>query len=85
MGNQALVVLVGGAMHGTRTLLPRADDRMTLESGRGEPIEYVCRLKLEGLVDGRATPVALYAPESITDMEFDVLASDAMRDPAARH
>jgi hypothetical protein len=85
MGDQALVVLVGGAMHGTRTLLPRADDRMTLDPGSGEPIDYVCRLKVEGLVDGKSTPVALYAPESITDMEFDVLASDAMRAPAARH
>jgi len=85
MGEQALVVLVGGAMHGTRTLLPRADEKMTLDSSGGEPIEYVCRLKREGLVDGRSTPMALYAPESITDMEFQVLADDALRDSNARH
>lgn len=85
MGEHALVVLVGGAMHGTRTLVPRADERMTLESRPGEPIEYVCRLKREGVVDGRSTPVSLYAPESISDMEFQVLADDAMRDPGARH
>jgi len=85
MTEHALVVLVGGAMHGTRTRLPRPDERMTLQSGPGESIEYVCRLKRDGVVDGRSTAVSLYAPESINDMEFQVLADDAMRDPDARH
>jgi len=85
MTERALVVLVGGAMHGTRTFVPRPDERMTLESGPGERIEYVCRLKRERLVEGRSTPVALYAPDSITDMEFDVLAAHAIRDFEPRH
>jgi hypothetical protein len=85
MNEQALVVLVGGPMHGTRTLEPCPRERMTLESCRGDPIEYVCRLTRKRLVDGRVTPIALYAPESITDMEFDVLAADAIRAPDSRH
>ena len=85
MNERAFVILVGGLMHGTRTLVPLALERMTLASRRGEPIEYVRRLTRTGLVDGRSTAVALFAPESVTEMEFDVLAADAIRDRDARH
>ena len=72
-------------MHGIRSLVPRTEARMTLESGMGEPIDYVRRHTHMGVVEGRATPMALYAPESITDMEFDVLAAHAVREPNERH
>ena len=85
MDDFALVVLVGGPMHGIRTLLPRPEERMTLESRMGESVDYVCRLRRKTVVEGRSTPMALYAPESINDMEFGVLADDAMREQYTRH
>ena len=72
-------------MHGIRSLVPRTEARMTLASDLGEPIDYVRRHTHMGVVEGRTTPMALYAPESINDMEFDVLAAHAIREENARH
>lgn len=85
MNERALVVLVGGTMHGTHALVPWPEERMTIEPREGESIDYRCRRRRRALVHGSDTPVALYAPDSITDMEFEVLALDAIRISNAMH
>jgi hypothetical protein len=72
------VLLVGGPLHGIRTILSNPEPRMTLEPRSGQNIVYLLARSLEHVASNDA-PSATYIREGIAIDELAFLVNDAER------
>ena len=72
------VLLVGGPLHGIRTLLSNPERRMALEPSTGNTIVYLLTRSMEDVASTGA-PSATYVREGIAIDELAFLVNDAER------